>query len=198
MKNSTMWLVVFGGIIAVASVIALVSAFSGSSDKGNDVDLEALTEAYAKYAGTGSDDLKVFEARVNKSDIYTGKEPIKVLMDEQGTVIGYKDLDPAQGIQPKDTVVFRLDAEKETQNVVAQDNSHRYYRRHSPGLFTSVMMMHMLTSQRRHYGGGYYRAPSSAIWQKSGYHRSSTFGRSVRSGSSGTRRPMGGGFGSGK
>jgi len=148
MKNSTLWLVVFGGFIAVAGVIALVSAFSGSAGDGNEIDLEALTEAYAKYVGTGSDDLKVFEARVNKSDIYTGKEPVKVLMDEQGTVIGYKDIDPAKGIQPKDTVVFRLDAEKETQYVVAQDRSHRYYRRHSPGLFTSVMMMHMLTSQR--------------------------------------------------
>lgn len=199
MKNSTLWLIVFGGFIAVAAVVGLFSALmSGSDIKGNEVNLETLTQAYTKHAATGSDDLAPFEARVNQPDIYSGPEPIKVLMDEKGTVVGYKDIDPTKGIQPADTVVFRLDAEKETQNVVAQDQSKRYYRHHSPGLFTSVMLMHMLTSQRSHYRGGYYQSPRSAIWQKSGYHRSSSFGRSVRSGSSGTRRPIGGGFGSGK
>lgn len=185
---------ILSGTLVLAAV--LVCCMGSSDAEAKEVNLEPLTQAYAKYVGTGSDDLKVFEDRVNKPDIYTGKEPLKVLMDEKGTVVGYKDVDPAVGIQSKDTVMFRLDAEKETQNVVASDRSNRYYRHHSPGIFTTVMMMHMLTSQRRHYGGGYYRSPAATTWQKSGYYRSS--GRSIRSGSSGTRRPMGGGFGSGK
>lgn len=184
------------GALGLAFVIGCCGLMLGGEDTGKEVNLEPLTEAYAKYVGTGSDDLKIFEARVNKPDIYTGKEPLKVQMDSKGTVIGYKDLDPAVGIQPKDIVMFRLDAEKETQNVVASDRSNRYYRRHSPGIFTTVMMMHMLTSQRRHYGGGYYRSSANTRWQKPGYYRSSS--RSVRSGSSGTRRSVGGGFGSGK
>lgn len=199
MKKSTVWLMVFVGILVLATGITCCSMFmSTSSASAKEVNLETLTEAYAAHAATGSDDLKVFEARVNKPDIYSGKEPIKVLMDNKGTVIGYKDVDPTAGMQAKDAVMFRLDAEKETENVVAQDHSNRYYRRHSPGLFTSVLMMHMLTSQRSHYGGRYYRSPTSAVFQKSGYYRSSGTSRSVRSGSSGTRRPMGGGFGSGK
>ncbi len=195
MKQSTIWLAVFVAFLGLAVAVGCCSSLLNSSEaQAKEVKLQPLTDAYAKYVATGSDDLKVFETRVNKPDIYTGKEPVKVMLDEKGTVVGYKDIDPKPGIQPKDSVVFKLDAENETQDVIASDRSSRTYRRHSPGLFTSVMMMHMLTSQRRHYGGRYYRSPRPVATPASSYKSN----RSVRSGSSGTRRSVGGGFGSGK
>ncbi|MEZ4461063.1 MAG: hypothetical protein R3E66_15335 [bacterium] len=221
MKKSTMWLAIFVGAMVLSFGMCVCSLTSGSSAKparAGDIDLEAVTVAYAAHVQSGSKDLKDFEARINQPNVYAGSGHVSTVIDDRGTVVGYVESNQQPGYQGTDDLVFRLDAEKQTSDLVASDRSSRYYRHHSPGIFETYLMLRMLDNQRGFYGGRYYQAPSTVNYQSRGYFRKrprtvdtygsgsstsssssrSTGSRSVRTGSSGTRRSTGGGFGFGK
>ena len=199
-----MWLGILVGTVLMISVVACCTFMpSGTNDAyaaGAEVNLEVLTKAYADHVRSESKDLSAFETRVNKPDIYSGKEYVRVTMNEQGSVVGYTDDNGQAGYQPTDNQVFVVDADKESQQLVARDRGNRHYGMRTSDIFTFYLMSRMLSTQRGYYGGRYYRPPTSAKWVQSGYHtrlKSSSSSRSTRSGSSGTRRGAGG-FGSGK
>lgn len=208
MKKSSVWLGVLVATILVIGALAamtIVSSLSGNSDahaSETEVNLEALTVAYADHVKSGSQDLASFEQRVNRPDIYDGPDYVRVTMDNKGSVIGYVDDNQSPGYQESDKRVFNLEAEKETESIVANDRNDRYYRSHTPGIFHYLLISQMISSQRGYYGGRYYTAPTTARYMPSGYHQrlkaSRPSSNSARSGSYGTRRTSGGSVGFGK
>jgi len=202
-KSSHVWL--FIGLASAAMIVAfvvltLVSSGSAYAEEA-DVDLEALTEAYATYVRSDAQDLSGFEARVNQPDIYTGPDRVSVSMDEKGTVVGFVDDNGQPGYQESDTLVFNLEAEKETESIVANDRQQRYFAYRTGDIFTIYLISRMMTSQRAFYGGRTYRAPASARYVPSGYHqriRTASGSKSARTGSYGSKRTSGGSFGFGK
>lgn len=205
--SKTSNLILAGGVaVAVCLTVILVFMVFSSDAKADeaDVNLEALTKAYEQHVKSGSKDLRTFETRVNQPDIYSGTDRVSVQLDQKGTLVGFVDNDGTPGYQATDTLVFNLEAEKESEKIVANDRQQRYYSYHSPGIFHYYLISRMLTNQHSYYGGRYYRAPSSARYVKSGYHSrlkrsvGSSSSRSVRSGSFGSRRSSGGSSGFGK
>lgn len=203
-----MWLAILVGALVLSFGLCVCSLSSGRSTTNGEIDLEAVSRAYAGHVASGSRDLKSFEQRINKPEIYKGKGYVNAVMDGSGTVIGYVDKDNVPGYQKSnDIVVFRLEAEHESQSLVANDAHNHYYRHRSPSIFQTYLMLRMLDNQRGYYGGRYYRAPTGVSYVSPGYfHRPpvstsrgySSGSKSIRTGSSGTRRSTGGGFGSGK
>ncbi len=208
MKKSSVWLGVLLATLLVIGALAamtVASSMSGNNDahaSEAEINLEALTQAYTDHVKSESKDLTAFEQRVNRPDIYDGPDYVRVTMDDKGTVIGYVDDNQAPGYQESDTTVFNLEAEKETESIVASDRHHHYYRSPSSMIFNYLLISHMLSSQHRYYGGRYYSAPATARYMPSGYHQrlkaSRSSSNSARSGSYGSRRTSGGSSGFGK
>ena len=202
-KSSHIWLAIgLGSAVMIVAFLALALFSSGTaSAEEADVNLETLTEAYATYVRSDAQDLSGFEARVNQPDIYSGTDRVSVSMDEKGTVIGYVEDNGQPGYQPSDSLVFNLEAEKETESIVANDRQQRYYSYRAGDIFSIYLISRMMTSQHAFYGGRSYRAPASARYVQSGYHqrlRSASGSRSARTGSYGAKRTSGGSSGFGK
>lgn len=203
MKNSQVWLMIglaSAVMIVVFVVIALATSGSAQAEE-SDVDLEALSKAYATYVKSDAKDLTGFENRVNQPDIYTGTDRVSVAMDEKGTVVGFVEDNGQLGYQSSDRLVFNLEAEQETKSIVANDRHQRYYSHGAGDIFSIYLISRMMTSQRGYYGGRTYRAPASARYVQSGYHqrlRASSSTRSARTGSYGSKRTSGGSSGFGK
>lgn len=219
MKKSTLWMVV--GLTSVVmfmcvgiGVASQMLGVGGSSVTGaakSDVNLEKLTKAFENHVKTDSKDIKDFEKVVNDKSkgIYNGTNKVTVTMEKSGEVTGFHDKDNDGSYKkPGDTLVFKLNVEKEKKNVVASDRHHHHYRYRPSygGFFTGYLVGSMLTRQHSYYGGRYWRAPRGGTYVKPGYYnrsrsyrsrRTSGFGRSNRSSSYG-RRSRSGGFGFGK
>lgn len=208
MKKSSVWLgVLLATLLVIGALVAMTvaSSMSGNNDahaSEAEVNLEALTQAYADHVKSESKDLAAFEERVNRPDIYDGPDYVRVTMDEKGSVVGYVDDNQSPGYQETDTRVFNLEAEKETESIVANDRNDRYYRSYAPSIFHYYLISRMMTSQHGFYGGRYYSAPATARYMPSGYHQrlkaSRSSSNSARSGSYGSRRTSGGSSGFGK
>lgn len=206
MKKSTVWLGIFvGAIICTLAVLVctIVPTTTGDADvyaAESAVDLEALAKSYKQHVKSGSKDLAAFEAEVNKPPVYHGSEKVEVTMDDSGSVIGYVEQSAPGYQKDQDKMVFALDADQQEKRIVARDNYHRHYGLSAGDVFGIYMISRMLDRQRGYYGGSYWRPSSNARWARPGYHGRirSSFGRSHRSGSFGSRRSGSGGFGFGK
>ena len=210
MKKSTLWLVVGIGAVVMLMIVGCcaVGATMGDKDGGTtigaastQVDLEKLTKAFETYVGSGAKDINGFEKVINDKSkgIYKGTDKVDVTMEKSGAVVGYVDKDATPGYtEGKDTMVFTLQAEKDTNRVVARDRSNNYYgyRSNNSGLFTGLLIGSMLSRQRGYYGGSYYRAPASARFRKSGYFSRSRSSFGKRSSSRGFRSSSRSSFGS--
>lgn len=211
MKKSTLWLVVGIGAVVMLMIVGCCGASMMMGDKkakttigaadSTQVDLEKLTKAFETYVGTGAKDINGFEKVINDKakGIYKGKDLVNVTMEKSGEVIGYTNKDATPGYtKGKDTMVFSLQAEKDTSRVVARDRRDNYYRHRSSnsGLFTGLLVGSMLTRQRGFYGGRYYRAPAGARFRKSGYYSRGRSSFGSRSSSRGFRSSSRSGFGS--
>lgn len=201
------WLLLLGGLVTCASVCGGSGAGSSGS-AAPDVDLEAVAAEYKRHVAGGAQDLAAFEQAVNERKLYQGTGHVTTAFDETGAVVGFVDGDAdAKYSAGKDRLVFKLEADKTRQQLVASDRHDRHF---GIGLGEVAGLYLISRMFDRHYGfyGGWhnygYRSYASP-----GYYRS--WRPSRRSGSSrvfGTRSPSrsswggggwsgGGGFGGG-
>ena len=100
-----MWLSIFVGAVVLSfgmCVCSLTSGLSSTSQRVGDIDLEAVTVAYAAHVQSGSKDLKDFEARINQPNVYSGTGYVSAVIDDRGTVVGYVESNKQPGYQGTD------------------------------------------------------------------------------------------------
>ncbi len=182
-------------LTALATLSCALDGGPGASGAAAaDVDLEEVLKLYKDFVKRDSRDLRSFEGDINAKGLYKGQGRVEVREQKDGSIVGFVDRDRMSGYSPgSDMLVFKLEAERSSQRLVATDR----YRRHSYIGAGDILTMWWLSSMfRGQYGyyGGYPRYDYR--YQRSGY-----YGRTVRQGSLGrgrTRGFSGGGFRGGK
>jgi len=212
---SNFWLVAFIICLALGMLVTCSAVCGGSSESGvsggaaadPEVDLEAVVAEYKRHVKTGSEDLAGFEKAVNERKLYKGEGHVTAAFTKAGAVVGFVDADGNKKYsKTTDRLVFRLEADKPRQQLIASDRHRRHYRIGLGEIAGLYLMSRMFTMHHGFYGGWHNYGYRS--YQRPGYYRtwrpshrrgsSSSFGRSSRRSSWGSRSSgWGGGWGGG-
>ncbi|MBI2565871.1 MAG: hypothetical protein HYV63_02395 [Candidatus Schekmanbacteria bacterium] len=170
-----------------------------------EVDLDALLREFQSFNRGGAKDPQAFCDSVVQRGIYSGEAALACQEEHTGALVGYVDADAIPGFDnDQDSLVFRLEVEPDRSGrggyLIASDRDH-YHRRSLLGdVATFYLISRMFDNHRGFYGSGYRHSYSYA---PAGYYQSirsqrtlrnntSSWQRSLRSGSRNSRTGWGG------